>query len=340
MQRNENTTQKKSFVIVPVFITVISFITIFAAASSFCAEKKYPIKPIKLICAYGAGGATDIAARALASTIQPFLGQTVVVINMPGAGGAVGFDEVRKSDPDGYKMLMASIGGNAILLAMNATLPFRYDELAFIARTQINPNALIVNAKSPWKSFIEFAEAIKNNPGKYKFSTASVGGVQHLGPIIMLKEVGLKESAANPIHFDSDNEAVLAVVRGDVDFYQGNFNATVASLKSGKVRCLAVTVPKRLEVMKDVPTYTELGYPNINIVGWRGVCGPPGLPEHIVRLWEEAIHKTCESKAWLDIVTKLGDDPGYMNAKDFKNFVDKEFQKYRNIFTELGMLTK
>lgn len=325
----------KGALIVPI---VVCFLLAICVPNALSAGKKYPAKPVKLICAYGAGGATDIAARAIASTIQ--LGQPVIVTNMPGAGGAVGFDEVRKSDPDGYKLLTASIGGNAILFALNTTLPFKYDELTFIARTQINPNALIVNSKSTWKTFNDFADSLKKNPGKYKYSTASAGGIQHLGPIIMMKEIGLKASAADPIHFDSDNEAVLAVVRGNADFYQGNYNATVSALKGGLVRCLAVTTPKRLDVLKDVPTFAELGYPNINVVGWRGICGPPGLPQPIVKLWEEAVYKACNSKSWLDIVTKLGDEPGYMNSETFKNFVIQEFSAYRTIFTDLGMLIK
>jgi tripartite-type tricarboxylate transporter receptor subunit TctC len=322
------------------FIVVAALFILFSTNLTFSAESNYPSKPIKLICAYGPGGSTDIAARTLASNIQPILGQPVVVVNMPGGGGAVGFDEVRKSDPDGYKMLMASIGGNSILFAMDTTFPFKYDELSFIARTQINPGALIVKANSPWKDFKEFAEALKKNPGKYKFSTSSVGGIQYLGAVMILMELGLDASAATPVHFDSDPEAILAVARGDVDFFQGNYISMIPNLKGGQVRCLAVTTPKRLEALSEVPTYTELGHPNINIVGWRGVCGPPGLPQSILTKWEEAIQKTCSSKQWLDLVTKLGDEPGYMNSTDFKKFVDSEFLYYRDIFTKLNLLKK
>lgn len=321
-------------------LSSILLMNLFVIPQGLCAEKKYPTNPVKLVCPFGTGGSTDIAARSLAGIIQEFLGQPVVVVNIPGAGGAVGFDDVRKSTPDGYKMMMAAIGANVIVPALNTKLHFSYDELVFVARTQINPNALIVNAKSPWKNFKEFAEAIKNNPGKYKFSTAGVGQVSHVGPIFMLKEIGLKGSEVTPIHFDSDNEAVLAVVRGDADFYHSNFNVAIGSLKGGLVRCLAVTTPKRIDIIKEVPTYTELGYPQINIVGWRGVCGPPALPDYIVKTWEEAVYKTCTSQSWLKTAEKLGDEPGYMNAKEFTKFVHEEFNRYRKIFTELGMLIK
>jgi tripartite-type tricarboxylate transporter receptor subunit TctC len=307
---------------------------------SLAAEAKYPTKPIRMVCPFATGGSTDIAARALASPLQEFLGQPVVVVNVPGAGGAVGFDEVRKSERDGYKMMAAAIGANALVPALNTKLHFKYDELTFVARTQINPNALIVNAQAPWKDFREFAEAMKKSPDKFKFSTAGIGQVSHVGPILVAKALGLKGSEISPVHFESDGQAVLAVVRGDVDFYQGNFNAIAGSLKGGQVRCLAVTTPQRLEVAKEVPTYKELGYPQIDIVGWRGVCGPPDLPESIVRLWEEAVRKTCASQSWLKVVEPLGDFPGYMDSKEFTEFVHSEFKRYRTLFEDAGLLMK
>jgi tripartite-type tricarboxylate transporter receptor subunit TctC len=341
MKRKGQNRRRQSFLFgVPLILMLTSFITMFAIGPAYGAEATYPTKPVKLVVPYGTGGSTDIAARALAAPIQEFLGQPVAVVNIPGAGGAVGFDDVRKSEPDGYKMMMAAIGANALVPAMNPKLHFKYDDLIHIARTQINPNALIINAKSNWKDFKDFTEALKSNPGKYKFSTAGIGQVSHVGPILMMREIGLKGAIAAPIHFNSDGEAVLAVVRGDADFYQGNFNAIVASLKGGRVRCLSVTIPERLEALKDVPTFKELGYPKIDIVGWRGICGPPGLPNYVVKKWEEAVGNTCKSPQWLKLAESLGDIPGYMDSKDFTNFVHEEFKRYREVFQATGLIMK
>ncbi len=304
------------------------------------ADPKYPAKPIKLVVPYGTGGPTDIAARALAGPIQEFLGQSVVVVNTPGAGGAVGFDDVRKSDPDGYKMMMAAIGSNVLVPALNTKLHFKYDELAFIARTQINPNVIIVNVKSPYKDFKEFAEALKGNPAKFKFATAGVGQVSHVGPLFLMKEIGAKEPFAAAVHYDSEGESVLALVRGDADFCQVNLSAATASLKGGRIKCLAVTTPERMETIKNVPTFKELGYPNLNVVGWRGVAGPPGLPPYVVSKWEDAVQKTCKSPKWLKIAESLGDIPGYMNSKEFAGFVHEEFKRYQATFKSAGITMK
>jgi tripartite-type tricarboxylate transporter receptor subunit TctC len=309
-------------------------------ATTFCADTGYPVKPVKLMCPYGAGGTTDLAARTLSSGIPDYLGQAVVVINKPGASGSICFDYVRKLKPDGYVMMMAAIGANALFPAMNSKLPFQYDDLVYVGRTQINPNMLVVSAKSTWKSFDDFAKALKKNPGKYKYGTAGPGTTSHLGASLILQELGLPLSAAVAVHYDSDGEAVLGVIQGEVDFFQANLAPMDSNVKAGMLLGLAVTTESRLRDHKNVPTYTELRYPNINVLGWRGICGPPGLPDNVIRKWEDALEKTCKSKYWTKVVTKFGDEPGYMNSKDFTAYAQKEFKRYRALFTTLGLVIK
>lgn len=308
--------------------------------NSVCSASDYPNKTVKLICPYSAGGTTDLAARTLSSAIPEFLGQAVIVINKPGASGSIAFDYMRKVKPDGYQMFMAAIGSNALYPAMNPKLPFKYDDLTYVARTQINPNMLVVAKGSPWNSFEDFAKALKANPGKYKYSTAGPGTTSHIGPSLILQEIGLPSSTATPIHYNSDGEAVLACIQGEVDFFQANLAPMDSHVKGGLVKGLAVTTTERLTDHKNVPTYTELGYPKIDIIGWRGICGPPGLPEYVIQAWQQAIEKTCQCKYWVKVITKFGDVPGYMDSKGFKSFADKEFKQYRKTFGELGLLMK
>lgn len=309
--------------------------------TTLCADTDYPSKPVKLMCPYGAGGTTDLAARTLSSAIPEYLGQPVVVINKPGASGSICFDYVRNLKPDGNVLMMAAIGTNALFPAMNPKLPFKYDDLIYIGRTQINPNMLVVNAKSPWKTFGEFAKALKDNPGKYRYGTAGPGTTSHLGACLILQELGLSPlNAAVPVHYNSDGEAVLAVIQGEVNFFQANLAPMDGNVKAGMVRGLAVTTKSRLKDHKKVPTYTELGYPKIDVIGWRGVCGPPGLPDYVMKKWETALKETCKSKYWTKVVTKFGDVPGYMDSKDFTAFVKEEFKRYRALFAKLGLLMK
>ena len=326
----------------------ISRLTVFAAIASILVSgavsnvwsADYPEKPVKLICPYGAGGTTDLAARTLTSAIPEYLGQPAVVINKPGASGSIAFDFVKKSKADGYNMMMAAIGANALFPAMNPKLPFKYSDLTFVARTQINPNMLVVKAGSPWKSFQDFAAALKDNPGKLRYGTAGPGTTSHLGAALILEALGLPLSAAVAVHYNSDGEAVLAVIQGEVDFFQANLAPMDSHVKGKLVTGLAVTTKERLSDHKKVPTYTELGHPSVDVIGWRGVVGPPGLPENVVKTWETAVEKTTKSKYWLKVITKFGDVPGYMGSAEFKEFVDAEFKRYRAMFTKLGLLMK
>jgi len=329
--------EKKAFISLAVMLVALA---LFINPSMALSQEKYPVKPIKLVVPYGPGGATDLAARVLVSVLPEFLGQAVVVVNKNGAGGSVGFDEVRQAKPDGYTMMMNAIGANVLRPAMDPNLPFKYSDLTYIARTQINPNVLIVKKGGPWKNFKEFAADLKKNTGKYKYSTAGVGNVTHLGPVLLLKALGLPKSAATAIHYDSDNAALLAVLQGEADFAQGNLAPFASAIKGGALLALAMATPEKVEGFENIPTFTEVGYPSVSIVGWRGVAGPPGLSSDIAKIWEEAIAKTCHAKSWINLVKKLGDEPGYLDSKAYNQFVEEDFKRYRELFTELGLLIK
>jgi len=324
-----------------VVFSMFAFLAVFLLASpALSGGDKYPAKPIKLIVPYGPGGATDLAARVLVSVIPEYLGQAVIVVNVKGAGGTVGFDTVRRAKPDGYTMMMNAIGACVLVPAKNMKLPFSYDEMTYIARTQINPNVLIVGKGSPYKSFKDLAAEFKKSPGKLKYSTAGVANVTDLGPSILLKELGLPDSAAVAVHYDSDNAALLALLQREADFVQGNLAPFASAIKGKQVVPLAMTTPEKVKGFEDIQTYTELGYPGVSIVGWRGISGPAGLPPEIVKIWEEAVAKTCKSKSWIKLVKKLGDEPGFMGTEEYNEFVKADFKRYRELFTNLGLLIK
>jgi tripartite-type tricarboxylate transporter receptor subunit TctC len=331
---------KFKYIKISVIFSVVLVLAVSLLVAPALSGDKYPSKPIKLIVPYGPGGATDLAARVLVSVIPEYLEQAVVVVNVAGAGGSVGFDAVRTAKPDGYTMMMNAIGANVLVPAKNTKLPFSYDEMTYIARTQINPNVLIVNKNSPYKTFKDLAAALKSNPGKLKYSTAGVANVTDLGPSILLKELGLPDSAAVAVHYDSDNAALLALLQGESDFVQGNLAPFASAIKGGQVTPLAMTTPERVVGFENIPTFTELGYPGISIVGWRGVSGPKGLAPEIVKVWEAAVEKTCQSKSWIKLVKKLGDEPGFMGTQQYNDFVNADFKRYRELFTELDLLIK
>lgn len=320
-------------------LIVIAF-AVFTLSPAMVLAEEYPAKTIKLICPFGPGGATDLAARVLASVIPEYLGQPVVVVNKPGAGGAIAFKYVVDSKPDGYIMMMTAIGSNAMLPAVNPNLPFSYNDLTYVCMVQANPNVLVVRKDAPWKTFQDLVKDIKAHPGKYKYSVSGPGTILNFGIILMLKAVGLPKDALQMVPFDSGGEATAALLGGHVDLLSVNTPPIIGHLRAGTLRGLAVTTKERLKEFPNIPTYAELGYPQIDLVGWRGVAGPPGLPDYVVKKWEDAAAKMVKSKAWLRLVEKLGDVPFYMGTAETQKFVEKEFKRYRALAEELGILVK
>jgi tripartite-type tricarboxylate transporter receptor subunit TctC len=297
----------------------------------------YPKEPITFIVPWGPGGASDLAARAIARYIPKYIGQQLVVVNKAGAGGAVGMESLIRSKPDGYTMFGASIGSNTLTPAFTPKLPFKYDEITFICRTQVNPAALVVKADAPWKTLQDLVDDIKKDPGKFMYGTSGTGSMQNVGAIRFLKAIGVDPKKVTMIPYNSGNEQVVALLGGNIHFTYTNLVEPIAQLRAGKLRALAL-LPKRVEEFKSVPTFAEAGLPGIDVLGWRGVAGPPNLPADITRKWVDAMEKLTKDKEWIDTALKLGDIPGYLGPKEFKEMVEKEYNSMKGEAKALGIL--
>jgi len=318
---------------------ILIFMIVLLTNTAFCGDPAYPKKPIKLMVPYGAGGSTDLTARILASVMPDCMGQPAVVVNKPGGSGSICLDFVSKAKPDGYTMLVISMA-NVLYSAMNPKLPYKYDDFVYLGRLQITPNVLIVNAKSPWKTFLEMTADMKKNPGKFKFGTAGLGTGSHIGGVLINEQLGFPAGALTAVHYDSDTAAVLSVVQGETQFYQGNIGPAKSSIDGGLARVLYVTTKERVALWPGVPTSRELGFPKSDFVPFRAVLGPPGLPNYVKKAWEDAIKKIVKYKPWLKLVKNLGDTPAYLNAADMTKLADKTFKDNRLVFKELGLLVK
>ena len=299
-------------------------------------DKDYPNQPITFLVPFGPGGASDLAARAVAKYFTVYMGQQLVVVNKPGAGGAVAVESLVRAKPDGYTMLSASIGSNTVTPAFTPKLPFKYDEMTFICRTQINPAVIVVKAESPWKTLKDMVGDLKKNPGNYMYGTSGVGTMMTVGANKLFKLAGIDSKAVTMIPFNSGNEQVVALLGGNIHFSYMNLIEPIAQLKAGKLRALAVG-PKRVEEFGSVPTFAEAGFPELDVLGWRGVAGPPNLPAAIVNKWVQALDKICKDKGWIETVVKLGDVPGFLGPKEFKAMVDKEYAEMKEFAKAYGI---
>lgn len=318
-------------------VAALATAVVFAGAAQAAG---YPDKPVRIVVPYGAGGSTDLALRTLASTIHDHLGQPVVVINKSGGGGTVGVVYGIKQKPDGYVLMGGAIGAHVMAPAVNKSAGFSPDDYTPIAMTQMNPNVFVVNASSPYKSIKDVIDAIKKDPGKYKQSNPGPGTIHNFGIQLLLKAAKLPKDSVISVPFKGGAAAAAALMGGHVDFHQTNLTNVIDLIKGGKLRALAVTTEARVKALPDVPTYTEVGYPSVDIYGWRGVIGPKGLSKEVVDKWVEAIKKTQASKGWQKLVTSLGDEPTFMGPEKFKAFIAKSYTEYREMAKELGILVE
>jgi tripartite-type tricarboxylate transporter receptor subunit TctC len=322
-------------------VALVLIVGLVSGLADPAGAQAYPTKPVTLLVPFGAGGTTDLAARALAQTIPQYLGQQVVVVNKPGSSGAVAWQAMLESPADGYTVMMAAIGTHGTLPAVNPNLPFTYNQFAALGRTQVNPTVLVVRKNSPWTSVKDVVAAIRKSPGSVKGSVPGLGSAPHLALEILVKAAGLPKGSLTIIPYKSDSETITALMGGHADVNYNNLISALSQIKAGQVRALA-HVPamsgQRSRDLPDVPTFAEAGLPQMNLVGWRGVLAPPGVPAAVVEKWETAIRTMTDDKGWRDTVRKFGDEPAYLGGHAFADFIEAEHTRYTAIAKEVGIV--
>ena len=308
------------------------FLALAAAASA-----KYPAKPVTLVSPYGPGGAADLAARTLAGTAPAYLGNAVLVVNRTGAAGVTGSTTVAKGRKDGYTVLLARVGSQAAVPAINRKIPYAWDEFTFLGLLELNPFVLAVNAKSPLKSLDDLKAALKGGQ-KLSYSSAGVGTLLHVAMNMVLDQFGMGPDAMKHVPYKGGGKAAAAVVGGHVDMMFQNLSGVIGNIRAGKMRALAVSTPKRVSALPDVPTVAEAGYPALEtVVGWSGVWGPPGMNREAADKWVEVLGKIKSDQAWIKLTRGLGSIPHVLGPAETKAFVKKQYEAFRTLTEKLGM---
>jgi len=304
------------------------------AAGLAAAQDAYPNKPVRLIVAFVAGGATDTLARQLAPDLQAALGQPVVIENRPGAGGYIAWSHVAASDPDGYTLMFAE---NAIAISQalykrsksNFDPLTQYDAVMGLA---VAPSALLVANNVPAKTVAELLAHARTVPQKMNFASAGVGSVSHLNFEVFKDRAGMD---AIHVPYKGGGQAIGDVIAGHVPMTITSVQATKGLVESGKVRALAVTGLVRSPAMPSVPTMQEAGVPqaDVDVRFWFAIFGPKGMPDAVKARLGQAITKVMtdpkvrERLAALDITPDLIDAPALhakldAEIKNWTRFID------------------
>lgn len=287
----------------------------------------YPTKPVMLMVAYPAGGSTDVGARIVASIAEKELGQSIVVLNKAGAGGQVGFTELAKQKADGYYIGFINLPAiNTIILDPDRKATFTIDTFTPIINQVLDPGVIYVKPDSPYKNLKDLVDDAKKRPGEIRAGTTGILSDDHMA-ILMLEEAARVKFRI--VHFDGDTPQVTALLGGQIDVSFLNVGGLTPRVKAGQLRVLAVMDKERSKFYPDVPTSVEQGYPTVITSSTRGIVGPKGLPEPIVKKLQAVFKKAIGDPEHVEKMEKAG--------LAIKPLVGEEYAKY---FRELHDRTK
>jgi tripartite-type tricarboxylate transporter receptor subunit TctC len=310
-------------------LAVIAVLAALIAAPALGAE--YPTKPITLIIPFPAGGAVDLASRAVANAARNYLGQPVICENKAGGGGTVGPSLVVSKPADGYTL--------AILTA-SPTIAWHMDKLqfnpaqdvTFVARLYGFLSGVVVRADAPWKTMPEMIAEAKNNPNKLSFGSPGVGTPTHLAMEELAQLTGIK---LTHVPYKGGGEDIPALLGGHVDFLS-EASGWVPMVDAGKFRLLAVYGQKRSERYPQVPTMKEMGY-EVVVDAAAGLVGPKGLPQPVVQRLEEAFRKAADDQEYRAVLKKMDMSPLFAGAQEYARFAQGESARIGRLVERLGL---
>lgn len=312
--------------IVRTSLAVAAGLLLSVAQTQVLAQTTFPSKPIRVVVGFPAGGPLDQHARLLSDKLQAVLGQPIIMDYKPGAGGTVGAQDVMKSPADGHTLMVANTGVMAINPALYPRLPYQtLKDFTPIARTAMQPLALLVNNNVPVKTLPEFITYAKANPGKVNYGSAGNGGISHLVPEMFKIATG-----THMVHipYRGSAPAFADLMGGQVQFMAESIPQAANYHKQGKVRALAVTSKARNPALPDTPTAIESGLKGFEVVGFYGFLAPAGTPKDVVAKLSDAFQQVMANPEVRDRMVTQGADPAFLGADDFAKFLGGELPRW------------
>jgi tripartite-type tricarboxylate transporter receptor subunit TctC len=312
---------------------VLALLLVFISFENLNAQT-YPAKPVRLIISFTAGSSTDIVARLVFQKVSEYWGQAAVIENRAGAGGSIGSAVVAKAAPDGYTLLVNS-SAHSVNPAIYASLPYdTAKDFIDIVPLTLQPNVLVVNASSPYKTMMDLVASSRAHPGALNFGHAGVGSGTHLNTERFIAAAGMK---VTQVPFKGTPEVIAALLSDSVHCYWTPISAGMSSIKSGKLRALAVSTPRRAPTLPDVPTTAEAGVKDAESPLWFGVWAPAGTPAAIVNKVNADVRRAMADKGVKEKLMNLGNDTMDMSPRDFAKFVRDEIEIYGRLLKAAGV---
>jgi tripartite-type tricarboxylate transporter receptor subunit TctC len=308
-----------------------------AAVAAPAALAVYPDHPVTVVVPFPPGGASDATARQIVTKLGEKLGQTVIVDNKPGANGSIGATVVAKSKPDGYTLLVGSIGVygiNPVLYKDLAYDPRRdFDLLTVAVRT---PNALVANPKFPANTVPELIAYLKKNPDRVSFASSGTGSSDHLTAALFWQKTG---TSGIHVPYKGGGQAISDLIGGSADVSFQNLGAVANQIRAGRLKVLAVTSEKRVPTFPDTPTMTEAGVPALVVYSWQAVAAPKGVPREVLTKLQSAVVAVLRDPEVMKRFEDIGFEVVGNSSGEFGTFLASELGRWKTV-VDTGKITQ
>jgi len=315
---------------------VASLAALFAAAPFALAQSPapYPSHPVRVVVPFPAGGTTDILARAIAQRYSEAFGQPFVVDNRPGAGGNLGAELVAKSAPDGYTLVMGTVGTHAINPSLYAKMPYDHvKDFAPVLLVAGVPNVLEVNPNLPVHTLAQFVSYAKAHPGELNFASSGSGTSIHLAAELFKTMAGV---SMQHVPYKGSAPALQDLVGGQVQLMFDNLPSSLPLIKAGKLRAIAVTSATRAAALPDVPTIAESGYPGFEASSWFGLLAPAGTPAAVIAKLNGEGNRWLASPEAQQKLQAQGANAAGGTPAEFAHHINLETAKWAKVVKESG----
>ncbi len=302
--------------------------------ASVAVAQPYPNRPVASVVGFAPGGATDTVSRIIAEPLGKLLGQQVITDNKAGAGGTIAVDYVAKAAPDGYTIVLANVGA----MASNPhIMKLPYDplrDLTPITMATVFSNVIVVQPDSPAKTLKEFVELARKQPGRITYGSSGVGGAAHLAGELLEQ---MAKIYLVHVPYRGGGPGMQGFLGGQTDAFSATPVTSIGQIKAGRARALATTGLKRAELMPDVPTVAEQGYPGYEAVNWYAYYGPKGLPRDIVEKLNSALTAVLKQPATIALLEKQGVEPQSSTPEELAKYTEQELNTWGRVVKEAGI---
>jgi tripartite-type tricarboxylate transporter receptor subunit TctC len=319
----------------PKWAAVALVATSVATLTSGASGQGYPTKSVRMVVGFPPGGGTDVVARVISQKLSEWYGQPVVVENRPGATGTIGADVIAKSAPDGYNLIMGHVNSHGIAPNLFTKLP--YDPLkdfAAVAYVGYVPNVLAVHPSVPARSVKELVELAKSKPGAMNYASSGNGSTQHLAGE-MFKQLTGTDIVHVP--YKGSGDAIKDLLAGTVNMNFDTMPPVLPHIQAGKLRGLAISTPRRLPQLADVPTFEEAGIKGFDVTNWYGVMAPAGTPPELVSKLNGDINKAMQVPEVRARLEAVGTQLREQSSGEFQSFMKAEVAKYAKLIKEANI---